>query len=648
MLNTLDNLSDAAEPPAVQSHGVCLGVTGHSADAKILAASAADAMWGVDASALIGAELASILDISSIEPEEWSRLEWRSRIGPYRLRDAQGITRFVSFTRLEDQCMVHVESPDAHTPDDVEGLLTISRYIEQINGVREIAELWSVGCEALRNFIGFDRTFVMELSGTTGEVVAEAVRPGSTSILGAIVDAPAGPGTFGVSESAPLLAIRDLEAPPASVAPDRDDIGWTWNLSHSPLRMPTPSLYRMMRALDSSACYIISVGDANARYLIVSMSTRQRAVDAFSRVRTSMLAQLSFARTRTLQQRQESARRLQSMKSLDEFAKRLRSKETIMHAVVPRRRSDFHALDLVRADAMLINLGGECRTVGGISPIEERAILNSGKRWATALQQHRVLKTDDVRSADPRLFAEAPSIAGNLTTALGADEGFVTWIRRCSARQALRIDLDPALPEDDVLRTESGVDRIAPWDELDTQDAIRFVRTIEEHMLRSAEAELAELALYDPLTGLPNRRLLAERIGQAMKRRTRGRSFILAFIDLNDFKSMNDTFGHRFGDDLLTAVGQRLQESVRASDTVARLGGDEFVALFEDVTPGERGALLERLAHCFTDPFVVHTEERVVSAAIGATEADDGDTVESLLERADVKMYAVKALMKTS
>ena len=127
---------------------------------------------------------------------------------------------------------------------------------------------------------------------------------------------------------------------------------------------------------------------------------------------------------------------------------------------------------------------------------------------------------------------------------------------------------------------------------------------------RAAERQIRELAFYDPLTGLPNRRLLLERLGRALVTSQRSRAFgALLFLDLDRFKSLNDTLGHDVGDRLLDAVAKRLVHSVRAADTVARLGGDEFVVLLEGLGTVEDEASLatrvvcEKILAVLSEPF---------------------------------------------
>jgi diguanylate cyclase (GGDEF)-like protein/PAS domain S-box-containing protein len=168
---------------------------------------------------------------------------------------------------------------------------------------------------------------------------------------------------------------------------------------------------------------------------------------------------------------------------------------------------------------------------------------------------------------------------------------------------------------------------------------------------KEAEEEIQRLAFYDPLTELPNRRLLMDRLRRsiAAAKRRRGHGALL-FIDLDNFKTLNDTFGHDFGDELLVAVAGRLAKCVRAEDTVARLGGDEFVIMLEDLGGDDRDAATqarvvgEKIIRAFTQPFPLRGDEYYSTTSIGVCLYPDlGETPEELLRRADTAMYRAKS-----
>ena len=174
-----------------------------------------------------------------------------------------------------------------------------------------------------------------------------------------------------------------------------------------------------------------------------------------------------------------------------------------------------------------------------------------------------------------------------------------------------------------------------------------YVATQTDLTLRkAAEVEILQLAYYDPLTGLPNRRLLQDRLHQAMSqaKRERGRLALL-FLDLDKFKPVNDAFGHPAGDELLQAVAQRLQTCVRESDTVARVGGDEFVLLLPVIETAIAASAVARKIHdALVEPFTLAQGQTVrISSSMGiAIYPEHGSDETELTHHADAAMYQAK------
>ena len=167
---------------------------------------------------------------------------------------------------------------------------------------------------------------------------------------------------------------------------------------------------------------------------------------------------------------------------------------------------------------------------------------------------------------------------------------------------------------------------------------------------KKAENEMNSLAFYDPLTDLPNRRLLHDRLRQAISSSARSSKHgALLFIDLDNFKTLNDTMGHDQGDLLLEQVAQRLMACVREGDTVARLGGDEFVVMLEALSAAQDEAATQaeavgnKILGALATPFQIAAHQHHGSASVGITLfADHQDTVDELLRRADLAMYQAK------
>lgn len=164
--------------------------------------------------------------------------------------------------------------------------------------------------------------------------------------------------------------------------------------------------------------------------------------------------------------------------------------------------------------------------------------------------------------------------------------------------------------------------------------------------MREAEAELRRLSEFDTLTGLANRKRLADKLTEAIARSERnGQALALLFLDLDEFKSVNDTLGHKGGDMVLQEFARRLIRSVRQTDTVARLAGDEFVIVAEMLhTPDEANRIAEKILEAMVPNFSIFGQQRKQSTSIGVVVKKPGETdADSLLRRADHALYEAKA-----
>lgn len=162
---------------------------------------------------------------------------------------------------------------------------------------------------------------------------------------------------------------------------------------------------------------------------------------------------------------------------------------------------------------------------------------------------------------------------------------------------------------------------------------------------KASEAKLLTLANYDSLTGLPNRTLLLDRIERGLEHARRNiKSMAVFFVDLDKFKQVNDSLGHKAGDELLIIIAKRLGDKLRKEDTVARLGGDEFVIMIEDVTSAETiSALVTEISDIIDIPVTLNSQTVSVSSSIGiAMYPGDGLSAEDLLTNADIAMYHAK------
>lgn len=194
--------------------------------------------------------------------------------------------------------------------------------------------------------------------------------------------------------------------------------------------------------------------------------------------------------------------------------------------------------------------------------------------------------------------------------------------------------------------------RIARIQQAEGYKFIGMVRDLSER--KRTEVLIEKLAFYDPLTQLPNRRLLKQRLTAALQecKLHKGQGALL-YIDLDNFKHLNDSLGHGTGDQLLRQVASRLQQSVRQQDTVARLGGDEFIILLLNLSPNlqnavqQAEAVAEKVRVALNTPFTLEQLSYVSSPSIGITLfSDDNNSIDQLLQQADLAMYQAKAAGK--
>jgi diguanylate cyclase (GGDEF)-like protein len=182
--------------------------------------------------------------------------------------------------------------------------------------------------------------------------------------------------------------------------------------------------------------------------------------------------------------------------------------------------------------------------------------------------------------------------------------------------------------------------------------ALRVVGITRDITLqKEAEKTIWKLAHTDSLTGLPNRALFYDRLGQSIAQSKRqGKKLALLFIDLDDFKLVNDKFGHDTGDAVLQEVAERMRQAIRNENTVARTGGDEFILILTDIESAENAAVVaKKIILSLSDPFVVHEHTCQIGSSIGISVfPDDSEEIEKLVTDADNAMYKAKVAGKNN
>jgi diguanylate cyclase (GGDEF)-like protein len=261
------------------------------------------------------------------------------------------------------------------------------------------------------------------------------------------------------------------------------------------------------------------------------------------------------------------------------------------------------------------------KVLGLINAITTRSVHDASGRARTSAQG-----ADRVRQT-----LVVASVAGTLVLF-----GIVALLTRATVRSVKRI----AAATESVARGGAlvDIDRLERGDELGT-----IVRSLA--IFQANVSQIAFLAHHDPLTRLPNRVLLHDRIQQALARIDRGQGFAVLCLDLDRFKVVNDTLGHPIGDGLLRAVAERLQACVREGDSVARLGGDEFaIILLNLIEPAAVDALATRIIEAIGNSYEIDGHQLSIGTSIGIALAPaDGAAPYDLLKKADTALYGAKA-----
>jgi diguanylate cyclase len=214
-------------------------------------------------------------------------------------------------------------------------------------------------------------------------------------------------------------------------------------------------------------------------------------------------------------------------------------------------------------------------------------------------------------------------------------------VRLASGDLTSRIEVSPARDELDAIIMGTNLlaeDLQIIYEELEQRVQVRT------QLLHEAHLEMQKMAMQDPLTGLANRSALIDALKAALEANSEaGESPVLLMMDLNAFKSINDSMGHSAGDHVLITVGERIRGAVRESDVVARLGGDEFAIVLPSATPDQAGIAGHRILAAVGEPIELPGRSLRCGASIGLSAGEAGKTPEDMLMEADVAMYASKA-----
>ena len=616
-------------PGTIQPHGALLGLDDSGSVA--LASENCAEIIGMDAAALLGRAATEIFD-----PLFLSRVTsvLAGAANPIRLR--LGDADFDAIAHRSGDLVILEFEPakpdDGHSSAALYSAIHRLARLDTVDDVRK-----ELVCE-VRELTGFDRVLLYKFHDDDhGEVVAEEVAEGMEPYLGLhfpASDIPAQARQLYITKLSRAIVSTETPAVPL-VTHEGAPVGAAIDLSEAELRAVSPYHLQFMRNMGQASTLSFSlIRDGKLIGMITCAHRTERWIPFLLRRGLEILANQTALQLSSML---EIARLTRDME-----ARRIRARlevqlERATDLGVALLHGETTVLDLVPADGVAVRIDGKLTTWGTVP----RAI----DRIAEVLDGH-VVATDSLLRDFPELAAVLPKVAGALVLPIGGAGDYLAFMRREVAQtvewlgdltQANRADpLSPRVSFSAWTQSVSGTS--LPWGEA-ADFAEELGRDIGAALLGRAESELAALALRDPLTGLPNRRLLMERLEHALTRSVREVDVSLLFVDIDNFKHINDSAGHEVGDEVLVEIGARLSAVARSHDTVARFGGDEFVVLCEDASLEEADTIAARIAEALMEPIA----GRIITASIGVAAASQASTAAHVLQKADSAMYRAKA-----
>ena len=509
--------------------------------------------------------------------------------------------------------------------------------IQRMAAITDPDELRERAAAEIKAVTGFDRVMVYGFHGDApGQVVADAREPDMEPYAGLHFPASDIPSQaralYLEKRSRAIVDTEDGGLGLQSLVPDA-----TVDLGLTELRAVSPHHLQFMRNMGQASTVSFSlVTDGRLSGMITCAHRTPRRLPVLLRRALEVMASqlsLQLAATESLAQLR---RQLEARQRRAELTAPLYGRGDIARVLLG---GETTVLDVVPADGVLVRIGGATHAVGEVPPVGviHRVLETLGPEafCSDALPMHR-----------PELAVEMPGVAGLLVVPLDEDDCIV-FVRGEVAHTVDWLGDQGPGNRDDALSPrrsfsawrESVTGRSVPWGD-HQQDAQELGADIRAALAARAQAELAELALRDALTGLHNRRFLDERLDELVDSPHDGIGVV--FIDLDDFKSVNDSFGHDAGDAVLAAVGRRLSSIARGSDVVARLGGDEFVLICVDVDADGADLIAGRAIESVSQPIAVDGAQLRVTASAGVVVHTQASSAADLISAADAAMYRAK------
>jgi chemotaxis family two-component system sensor kinase Cph1 len=665
-------------PGSIQPHGALLAVEPNSLE--ILQASEnSSEVLGLPVSPLLGAGVKAVFgaDITSFLQTGFNAADPRAT---YSIVEHVNNQSFDVIAHLAGAVgVVEFEPTDVQFKSRAY-LTRLHAAIKRLSGAADVDELRRLAAHEMRDLTGFDQVMVYHFHPDGhGEVMADEHADGMTSYYGLhfpASDIPAQARRLYQLKGSGLIA--NSEYRPAPLRPDiNPKTGGALDLSRAELRSVSPHHLQFMRNMGQGASLTLSLALNGELLGLITCAHRQpRRLSFALRQTCEVLTQQVVLQLDAMTRMQKLTHNLKASSVRATLVEQMMSGPDIATGLTDDTTT---LLDLVTADGATACVENRLTSIGeGPRTSQSAALLAE-----LAQEDGGVLPllTESLLLERPELAPLVPSFAGVFVQPFGNAGDCIIWYRREITQtvdwlgpQSPDNRAAPLSPRMSFARWRQTVaDRSDPWDVLEIAEATELGRDIDQVLLRRTEAQLAHVALHDSLTGLPNRRLLIERITSALNRAEYlGEEIAILFCDLDDFKRVNDTAGHAAGDAVLIEAATRLQSVLREGDSIARVGGDEFVVVLQaDVdrvpaaappeyqearqehAPTTLGSMprstreaasriAQRIKAELSRPIRWRDEYHVISVSIGINFAIPGTPVENLLQDADAAMYRAK------
>jgi diguanylate cyclase (GGDEF)-like protein len=640
-----------------QSHGVLFALSESDLCVRQVSANVSD-VFGLPVSAVIGASLGSI-----IGTEQLARFRSQSFIDDHF---ANALPMVVGTTRRSINCLVHRQGEALIVefeplmaplvePIDVADQIRMFWRMEKLPDIAAIAML-VVG--EIKKLTGFDRVMICQFDPAGNrDVLAEVTTPTFGSYFG--LRFPASNIPVQVRRLLllnPSRLIADVNSVAVPIVPALADAEPPLDLTHSYLRSASPIHLQFLRNMNVGASMTVSIIVKGQLWGLIACDHPQpRSVEVSARMLCELIAGFLASQIAHRIDNRELKSQLRFRKNLAEYLTAIDASKALADAEL---RHSTRLLDLLEADGVVSCIDSKVLVQG---TVVRQDLLEPIIRALALMAVDGIASSNKLGALDPSAIAYAGEASGALYMELTEGSGDYLVLLR---RELVEIvpwagNPDDALSADDTgilrprasfatwLQTVRGQSR--SWTALEIENA-KFLRA-QLVALRAVqkshdtEDHIRFLAGHDVLTGLINRPSIERTIEQNIAAATiHHGSFAVLFLDLDDFKSLNDTFGHATGDAVLKIVAARIIRQVRSQDSVGRLGGDEFVVVIPGALDADAFKAAARILRAIQEPLRIdHHAELRTTASIGVSRYPaDGTTTDELLARSDAAMYRVK------